>query len=369
MSDELRYSVLLKKYLENTILSEELIELFNMSQDKNSLKILGDRIGHDLNANLQDDNPDLQPATADEIYRNILASDKNTRRIFSSINTKTVMQVLSVAAMVLVLVFGAVFFYGKTGKEVTPVSSVSLIGINRIKNVNQSKLPVELSLEDGSQVKLSPNSSLSYPEHFLNTKREVYLTGEAVFVVAKNQEKPFFVYYNNIVTKVLGTSFKITTNPANRNAEVSVLTGRVQVFENENSASGNYAMQTAKSVILMPNQKATYNTVLRDFRTTLADTIQLLVQHVAPVDSSKNMHPAESFLFEKATSVQLIFLRLQRLYGIEIMVENEHINHCVFTGDVSRQEMLEKLKIICLTIGATYEIRGTKIWVSGKGCN
>lgn len=369
MIDEKRYSMLLKKYLDNTIISEELNELFKLSRDKNSEKILEDMIVHDLRTNQPDDNLNMSLETSDEIYRNILATDKNISRIFSAINRKTVIQIFSVAAVILAIVFGAVFFYDTTSSEGKPASLTSTNTINRIKKVNLSLLPVELFLEDGSQVKLSPNSSLIYPEHFPNEKREVYLTGEAVFEVAKNPAKPFLVFYNNIVTKVLGTSFKIKTNPTNQNAEVSVMTGKVQVFANDNPASGNYTTENAKNVILMPNQKATYNVSLHDFNTTLADSIRVLVHHIAIGDSSENTLPDESFLFEKATRVELIFSRLQRMYGIEIIVDNEHINNCVFTGDVSRQEMLEKLKIICLTIGATFEIRGTEIWVSGKGCN
>jgi hypothetical protein len=370
MTDESRYSVLLKKYLENTILKEELYEFFNLSQDRNSAEILGDMIRQDLiKEETDNDGPGMLPETAAEIYRKILASEKSTNRLFAYDNRKKVSQILSLAAMVLVLVFGAVFFYTKTTREATSGSFITSIPKGSINKVNESSIPVELVLEDGSKVKLSPNASLSFPEHFLHDKREVYLTGEAVFAVTKNPAKPFLVYYRQIVTKVLGTSFKIKTNPNSKNVEVSVITGKVQVLENDNTAMDNDAKGSVKSVILMPNEKAMYNTKLHDFKTTLADSIQLLVPHSEIDETLKSNRIAESFLFEKATSVKLIFSQLQKLYGIEIMVDDQHINNCVFTGDISKQEMLEKLKIICLTIGATYEIKGTKIWVSGKGCN
>ncbi|HEY3389988.1 MAG TPA: FecR family protein, partial [Prolixibacteraceae bacterium] len=234
---------------------------------------------------------------------------------------------------------------------------------------NNTALPFELVLEDGSIVKLAPRSSLSFPEHFINGKREVYLTGEAFFKVSKNPEKPFMVYYNNIVTRVLGTSFTIKTNNNTKDVEVSVRTGRVQVFENKNITADGVSGVEVKSVILKPNQKAMYNIRRHDFATTLADSIHPLA--ISPeidkmVKSGRHM---ESFFFQKATSLQQIFSMLESVYGIEIIVDNENIYKCDFTGDVSTQEMLEKLHIICLTIGASYEVNGTKILVSGKGCN
>jgi ferric-dicitrate binding protein FerR (iron transport regulator) len=64
-------------------------------------------------------------------------------------------------------------------------------------------------LEDGSEVQLNPNSTISYPEHFGQKTRTVYLKGEAFFSIKRNPAKPFVVHTGELVTEVLGTSFTI----------------------------------------------------------------------------------------------------------------------------------------------------------------
>ncbi len=367
MIDELRYIKLLKKYLDDHINESELNELFTLNEGKNSEEILGKMISKDLATDLSG-GQDLPFEIKEEIFRKILTSEKNTNKIFILNNRKKVLQILSVAAMILVIFFVSIYLNSLRSNKANTVTFLTSIPTNNIKKVNNSSQPFDVVLEDGSTVKLSPNSSLSFPEHFHNEKREVYLTGEGFFEVTKNPQKPFLVYYNNIVTKVLGTSFKIKTNDTNKNVEVTVITGRVQVFENRNVVSADDKDKNIKNVILVPNQKALYNTTLHNFETTLADSIHALVKIKDIENSLENESAPQSFIFEKATSVKQIFTQLSKLYGVEIIVANDNIYNCFFTGDISTQGMFEKLKIVSITIGASYEIKGTKILVSGKGC-
>ena len=50
------------------------------------------------------------------------------------------------------------------------------------------------------------------------------------------------------------------------------------------------------------------------------------------------------------------------------MVENEAIYKCPFTGDISQQNLYTKLDIINKVLKTTYEVKGTKILIKGKGC-
>jgi transmembrane sensor len=100
-----------------------------------------------------------------------------------------------------------------------------------LKQVNRSAVAVKLVLEDSSVVMLDPGTTLNYPLHFEKSKREVYLEGKAFFEVSKNAKRPFYIYHNSLVTHVIGTSFVINTRKEGNKAEVSVLTGRVEVSE------------------------------------------------------------------------------------------------------------------------------------------
>jgi len=89
----------------------------------------------------------------------------------------------------------------------------------------------QLVLPDGTKVWLNNASSLRYPTSFSGPAREVQLTGEAYFEVAKNSTQPFLVKVpvSDATVHVLGTSFNImayTDEPAIR---TTLLTGKVSV--------------------------------------------------------------------------------------------------------------------------------------------
>ena len=65
-------------------------------------------------------------------------------------------------------------------------------------------------LPDGTAAWLNAGSSIRYPTKFTGNKRSVYITGEVYFEVAKNPSKPFFVYCDQQVLQVLGTTLTST---------------------------------------------------------------------------------------------------------------------------------------------------------------
>jgi len=368
MMDRRRYIELLKKYLDGTIDRKEHIELFELTAAENIEEPLAQMIEHDFVTN-QAGGPDLPADVSAGILERIVASEANTNRLLVNPESKyRLLKLISVAAVSITVILASIFFFTSHSSRKKATAFEASIPGGNLKKVNHTRIPLEVTLEDGSKVILSPDASLSFPEHFPIDKREVYLTGEAFFDVAKKQDQPFQVYYNNVVTKVLGTSFSIKTNPRTKEVEVSVRTGKVQVSENKLSSSGIIGDAVQQSVILIPNQKATYNETRRVFQTALADAIYPILDADDMEQYVKSGKQLDAFLFQHPTSLKAIFSQLETVYGIEIIAENDNIYNCVFTGDVSKQEMLEKMHIVCLTIGATYEVNGTKILVKGKGC-
>ncbi len=265
----------------------------------------------------------------------------------------------SVAAAVLVMAFSAYTFY-KSATSTKQDENLVAYGKSLITEENNTNTNKKIKLEDGTVVLLSPKSSFYYPLHFANAKREVALRGTAFFEVSKNPEKPFFVYANNVVTKVLGTSFTIKTNPNTKEVSVSVHTGRVQVFE-KNSASQsafNDKVLTSNGVIITANQEAIYSNKNNDFQTTL-------VPVPLPIASVKAK--IKGFDFDR-TSLPDVIALIQQAYGVEIVLENENFNKCIFSGELNEENLFEKLDIICTAINASYEVSGTKVLIKGKGC-
>jgi ferric-dicitrate binding protein FerR (iron transport regulator) len=71
---------------------------------------------------------------------------------------------------------------------------------------------------------LRPNGSIEFPEIFAETRREIHLTGEAFFDVAKDQSRPFIISTGDVTIKVLGTSFNVKAYQGAKEITVAVKT-------------------------------------------------------------------------------------------------------------------------------------------------
>ncbi len=260
--------------------------------------------------------------------------------------------VLRAAALaILVLSVGFLLFNPKQKK---PDFKLALKSSDTIYSVNKTKNTLTIYLEDGSLVKLQPGSALTYPQHFTQQKREVYLSGEGYFLVSKNAKKPFLVYNNNTVTRVVGTSFIIKTNLETQQTEVSVQTGRVVVMENSANNIISKMLHQQSQVVLTPNQKTVYNTVGQQFKTTLvADPIPVL----KPEEALKKA----DFVFTD-TPVAAVLKLLEKTYAIKIEAVKE-VSESTFTGDINELSLYNKLDLICQAVHASYTIEGTSIYI------
>ena len=124
-------------------------------------------------------------------------------------------------------------------------SSPELITVS-IAQTDSSKFVL---LSDGSRVWLNSNSSITYPETFSKSERNVQLTGEAYFEVSHDSLHPFRVQTNNIQVKVLGTSFNVRSYSSEKNTETTLVEGKVVI---QNNDGNNLAMLT-------PGQMAEYD--------------------------------------------------------------------------------------------------------------
>jgi transmembrane sensor len=220
---------------------------------------------------------------------------------------------------------------------------------NLTERINNTSHPVQVRLEDGSLVVLQPKSSLSFPKHFASSSREVSLKGEGFFLISKNKHKPFFVYNDKVITRVVGTSFIIKSHLLTDEVEVIVKTGKVMVFSNKNTNLNIKSFLEKKDqVTLTPNQQTTYK---EDFETRLvADPIPLII---------------ESYSFEDASLIKVV-QQLSKTYGIKISITDQDLNEDSFTGDLSGLGLYKKLDMICQSVNAQYKISGTQITINKK---
>lgn len=268
----------------------------------------------------------------------------------------------TLAASVLVIMFISLLRFYNNQHAISPTSMVDAkANEGYLEETNSTKNSKQIQLEDGSFVLIYPGAKLSYPRHFSETRREVYLEGEAFFTVSKSPGRPFYVYSKQIVTQVLGTSFGISNKQGR--LEVAVKTGKVAVYENGDQLKLNAGEQKSNGVIITPNQKVTYYQQERHFITSVAD-------QPVPVLKEAGEQKTVSLDFNyRETPVAKVLEDLEKTYQLEIVMENEKIKNCLFTGDLTDENLFNKLEGICLVFGADYQVKGTKILLKGgKDC-
>ncbi len=228
-----------------------------------------------------------------------------------------------------------------------------------VEQTNNSNKPQIITLSDGSSVLLQPNSKLSYPKAFVGNERKVYLSGEGFFEISKNRKKPFFVFANEIVTKVVGTSFRIKAYDNQPDIEVLVHTGKVKIKSNQALVKSD-----KEEIVLLPNQ------ALRFVRKNLKfNKINDINADKTIIQTANNIEQLNFNFID--TPVSEILKIIERAYLVEIDFPKEKLKNCYLTTSLNDQPLPEKLKIICKSLGnnTTYEMNGNQIIITSKGCD
>jgi transmembrane sensor len=196
-----------------------------------------------------------------------------------------------------------------------------------------------VNLPDGSKVWLNRNATISYPKAFEGNVRQVRLSGEALFCVAKNPRKPFIVSSENMQARVLGTTFNFKTQNDGETEEVSLIEGKVE-------ASG---MHGEGKVVIRPNQKALFNTRTR--------TIEVREVY-APAEAvwHDGMIP-----FHKMPIGEIIKV-LEQLYNVNIVIDKGLDRQQTYSGVVPHHNTVELvLDDLARSISFRYYKQGNSI--------
>lgn len=303
-------------------------------------------------AAVRDQEPDIREEEINgEVRRFIeLARERKTVR-----RRKLLIRWGAAAALVLLLLGGAAVLYRFPAAE-----TARLAGAKLEEKTNDTERDLTFALADGTRVTLRKKSRLTYPTHFDTSFREVTLEGDAFFDVAPNREKPFLIYANETVVRVIGTRFWVETKETA--VTVSVRSGKVSVFDarnftREDAREGGRegAGRDLKGVILLPNQQATFTLENRQLQKGIVDRPEVIAAN-----------PDE--LVADDRPVTEVFRQLEKMYGIDIEFDEKRLKGCLVTVTFTTEGLFEKLQSICEIIGARYETVDGQVIVSGNGC-
>ncbi|SJN47491.1 FecR domain-containing protein [Sphingobacterium sp. JB170] len=198
-------------------------------------------------------------------------------------------------------------------------------------------------LPDHSTVWLNAASTIRFPVAFLETRREVELSGEGFFEVASDPKKPFIVTSKNQQTIVRGTKFNINAYPNESKMTTTLLEGSVLVSIVDDRG-GNQ-----KQIPLQPNEQLI--TEGRKFEKLRVDA-----RHFVSWKDGK-------FIYENSP-LAAVMLQLARWYDVEIIYLDD-MENISFTGSLSKSDgITDILRKISLTESVHFEIKGRRIMVT-----
>jgi transmembrane sensor len=232
------------------------------------------------------------------------------------------------AAFIAVLIsVTAFFFYYKTSVTATSVNYVT-------EYAAPAKTKVVL-LPDGTKITLNSNSTLRYPEKLDGDTREVYLKGEAYFEVVHNVNKPFVIHSGKLKTNVLGTTFTVSAYSPAQAMNVTVLTGKVAVKDE----------QTQALAILTRGQWATAKP---DGKTFVLGTLATPEDAIAWIDNK--------LIFEDV-DLQDVIVKLSNKYNVQINITSNKLAHEHITGIFESQSLPGILEALTKLTHSKYTVQ------------
>ena len=224
------------------------------------------------------------------------ASNEDTKKaIIRPLNSRR--RWLSIAAAIAIPLMAAVWIFAPTS---TPTMTLAQTAIGETKVIQ---------LEDGTKVTLNENTIFEYPATFAATDRQVQLTGEAFFEVAKDANRSFEVHTEKASVKVLGTVFNVRSIPSEQTIKVSVEEGKVQ-FSSTIASSG---------VILTAGETGVYDLTAN----------QITENKVSNKNASAWKTKALTY---KDTPLATVVADLAQHFKVKVSIDNTAMQNCPLTA-------------------------------------
>lgn len=199
----------------------------------------------------------------------------------------------------------------------------------------------EIMLSDSSVVILNANSSIKYNKDFSgDLRREVYLEGNAFFIVKKEKTpKQFIVHTHSLSVTVLGTQFNV--NARSGAAEVALTLGKVKVSRKDTETNSAY---------LDPGEKLKLDTLHNVF---------------VKRKLNANLYSAwtkGTWIFEQ-TTLQEIAELLKAYYGVDIIFKSPKYRYLKMSAVIPVSNLQNLLPVINETLGLSIKQSDNKLFI------
>ena len=269
---------------------------------------------------------------SEKLYSAIQGEIRKKRNIFSLQRVDWVGNTAKAAAAILVIVSASLFSITHENYLANQANEQQPIVFQTAEEENSN-----ITLTDGTQIRLNSHSEIIVAPNYLKGTREVTLIGEAYFDVAHNPNQPFLINANQSSIEVLGTAFNVRSVAGQQNVQVAVVEGRVSFRGAENGHG-----QEQLSVNLSKNQYG-----YLDLKNRSMSVDDLAVDNYLAWKSGW-------LNFEELT-MQQVCTQLNRIYSLECSFVDERIMSLQLTAKFSNESLEKTLEVIAMSLELKYE--------------
>lgn len=333
------YRELADRYFRNTCTAGEAKEVLEWFDTPEGKAYLEERLDSDIE----------EGEEADDDKVRLLTPDLDSRRLYSAIRMRIhagtgssfragrerrLRMVWRAAAAVLVILTASLF-YQAVQQDAAEMVADQIQEAYELRSGDEQR---EVTLADGTVIRLNRHSTLTVLEGYMHAERTVRLEGEAFFDVAHLPDKPFRVQVGGARVQVLGTSFNIkAAGIPGSDVQLAVIEGSVS-FGGDTPANGEEA------VILSGGEFAYLDASGR------IEVEDFGVENYLVWMSGR-------IVFD-GLPLERICVQLQRLYGSACEFEEETIGGMRLTADFSDDSLEKTLSVISLSLELDYDLTG-----------
>ena len=213
---------------------------------------------------------------------------------------------LIIGGIVALLVFAAIFWYMDRASEGRRIMSALAQPDGRAYESPAGQTNIRVTLDDGTIVRVGPETKLTVPRMFGPNLRAVKVEGTASFNVVQQLEKPFRVQVGKAMVLARGTAFAVRHYRADSVAIIAVKEGTVDVLVDEE-----------------PRPVAAGKAVKVTDGGTVSDAGQPEIEETASW--------ADGRVIISGRDLRYILPRMKRFYGLDIKVlDNRLLDRQVF---------------------------------------
>lgn len=184
----------------------------------------------------------------------------------------------------------------------------------------------QINLPDGSKVWLNSGSSLRYPVKFNSRERNIEISGEVYFEVAKKEGIPFKVKVGEQEVEVLGTNFNVMAYTDEASINTTLIEGSVKVSNGQ------------KSKIIIPGQQS---------------RLKNGEIEVHSVDIDEVIAWKDGYFLFKNENLHSMMRKISRWYDVEVMYRG-NIADKSFGGKISRSRNISEVLDILESTGSIH---------------